>query len=168
MGFNSGFKELMKFRLCVGNPVDCDCELRPLRQWLASQVAPDPEWGELLCASPQFLEGQSVAVVSEDRMTCDAVRAGPRFEIKPDLTFRDIHRWVINSERKLTSLYFSLHLPSATFFIFEVCKSMHHHTFQINQPTRCNNFSSLLLDVYVQLNMFRGSSRPSSGAQQLQ
>ena len=41
-------------------------------------------------------------------------------------------------------------------------------SFQINQPTRCNNFSSLLLDVYVQLNMFRASSRPSSGAQQLQ
>ena len=51
---------------------------------------------------------------------------------------------------------------------FKVCKTMHHHTIQINQPTRCNNFSSLLLDVYVQLNMFRASSRPSSGAQQLQ
>jgi len=45
---------------------------------------------------------------------------------------------------------------------------VHHHTFQINQPTRCDNFSSLLLDVYVQLNMFRASSRPSLGAQQLQ
>jgi len=46
----------------------------------------------------------------------------------------------------------------------------HHHKFQINQPTRCNNFSSLLLDIYsyVQLNMFRASSRPSSRAQQLQ
>jgi hypothetical protein len=41
-------------------------------------------------------------------------------------------------------------------------------TVQISQPTRCNNFSSLLLDVYVQLNMFLASSRPSSGAQQLQ
>jgi len=47
---------------------------------------------------------------------------------------------------------------------FKVCKSMHHHTIPINQPTRCNNFSSLLPDVYVQLNMFRASSRPSSGA----
>jgi len=45
---------------------------------------------------------------------------------------------------------------------------VHHHTIQINQPTSCNNFSSLLLDVYLQLNMFRKSSRPSSGAQQLQ
>jgi len=53
-------------------------------------------------------------------------------------------------------------------FEFTVCKSVHHHTIQINQPTRCNNFSSLLLDVYLQLNMFRASSRPSSGAQQLQ
>jgi len=44
---------------------------------------------------------------------------------------------------------------------------VHHHTIQINQPTRCNNFPSLLLDVYV-LNMFRASSRSSSGAQQLQ
>jgi hypothetical protein len=39
---------------------------------------------------------------------------------------------------------------------------------QINQPTRCNSFSSLLLDVYVQLNMFRVFLLPSSGAQQLQ
>jgi hypothetical protein len=41
-------------------------------------------------------------------------------------------------------------------------------TIQTNQPTRCSNFSSLLLDVYVQLNVFRASSRPPSGAQQLQ
>jgi len=50
---------------------------------------------------------------------------------------------------------------------FKVCKSVHHHTIQINQPTRRSNFSSLLLDIYVQLNMFRASSRSSSGAQQL-
>jgi len=51
---------------------------------------------------------------------------------------------------------------------FKAYKSVHHHTIQINQPTRCNNFSSLLSVVYVQLNMFRASSRPSSSAQQLQ
>jgi hypothetical protein len=37
-------------------------------------------------------------------------------------------------------------------------------TIQIIQPTRCNSFTSLLLDVYVCLNMFRASPRPSSGA----
>ena len=35
-------------------------------------------------------------------------------------------------------------------------------------PTRCNNFPVYYPDVYLQLNMFRASSRPSSGAQQLQ
>ena len=36
--------------------------------------------------------------------------------------------------------------------------------FQLNQPTSCSNFSSLLLVVLIQLNMFRASSCPSSGA----
>ena len=38
------------------------------------------------------------------------------------------------------------------------------HEFQINQPTRCNSFTSLLFDVYVWLNMFRAPFSPSSGA----
>jgi len=46
----------------------------------------------------------------------------------------------------------------------DIHKSVHHHTIQINQPTRCTSFQSLLLDVYVWLNMFRASFRPSSGA----
>jgi len=35
---------------------------------------------------------------------------------------------------------------------------------QINEPTRYNSFTSLLLDVYASLNMFRAPPRPSSGA----
>jgi len=40
---------------------------------------------------------------------------------------------------------------------------VHHYTIQINQPTRCNRSTSLLLDVHMSLNMFRASPRPSSG-----
>jgi hypothetical protein len=47
---------------------------------------------------------------------------------------------------------------------FDVQKSVHHHMIQINQPTRCNSFTSLLLDIYVWLNTFRAPLRPSSGA----
>jgi len=39
-----------------------------------------------------------------------------------------------------------------------------HCKIQIIQPMKCNSFTSLLLDVYVWLNMFRASPRPSSGA----
>jgi hypothetical protein len=55
-------------------------------------------------------------------------------------------------------------LDTATTVQFNVCKSMHHRTIQINQPTRCNIFASLLFDVYMWFNMFRVLSRPSSGA----
>ena len=47
---------------------------------------------------------------------------------------------------------------------FDVGMSVHHHTIQISQPTRCNSFTSLLLDIYVWLNMFRAPPHPSSGA----
>jgi hypothetical protein len=47
---------------------------------------------------------------------------------------------------------------------FDVRKYVHHHAIQINQPTRCKNFTGLLLDVYVWLNMFRAPLRPLSGA----
>jgi hypothetical protein len=44
-----------------------------------------------------------------------------------------------------------------------VPKSVHHHTIQTIQPTSCNSFTSLF-DVFVWLNIFRVSPRPSSGA----
>jgi hypothetical protein len=53
---------------------------------------------------------------------------------------------------------------SGELIVFDVRKSVHHHTIQIIQPTSCNSFTSLLLDVYVWLNMFWVSPRPSSGA----
>ena len=46
-----------------------------------------------------------------------------------------------------------------------------HRTFTFNSnksPTWCNNFSVYYSDVCLQLNMFRGFSHPSSGAQWLQ
>jgi hypothetical protein len=48
--------------------------------------------------------------------------------------------------------------------VFDVRKSVHHHKIQTIQPTRCNSFTSLLLDVYVWLNLFPASPHPSSGA----
>ena len=54
------------------------------------------------------------------------------------------------------------------FFFFKVCKSVHHRTFQINRQPDATIFPFYYADVYLQLNMFRASSRPSSGAQQLQ
>ena len=57
------------------------------------------------------------------------------------------------------------YLNMMTYFgTFDVRKSVHHHTIQINQPTRYDSFTSLLLDVCVWLGVFRAPFRPSSGA----
>jgi len=55
-------------------------------------------------------------------------------------------------------------IVTTTIMIYEVRKFVHYHTIQINQITRCNNFISLLFDVYVWLNMFRAPLCPSSRA----
>jgi len=48
---------------------------------------------------------------------------------------------------------------------FRICKSVHLHTFKrINTKQMQQLITGLLLVVYMQLNMFRPSSRPSSGA----
>jgi hypothetical protein len=47
--------------------------------------------------------------------------------------------------------------------------SVHHQAYNSNKsPTRCNSFPVYYPDVYLQLNMFRAHSCPSSGAQWLQ
>jgi len=51
--------------------------------------------------------------------------------------------------------------------ILKNCKSVYHHTIQINHQLDATISPFYYLDVYLQLNMFRPSSRPSPGAQQL-
>jgi len=55
-------------------------------------------------------------------------------------------------------------LPSWNQSVAEAENSHTGLTIQINQPTRYNSSTSLLLDVYVWINTFRASPRPSSGA----
>jgi len=68
------------------------------------------------------------------------------------------------SETQITAI--KTVLMSILVFVFQ--HSRQEEEIPINQTTKCNNFPSLLPDVYVRLNMFRASSRPSSEAQRLQ
>jgi hypothetical protein len=51
---------------------------------------------------------------------------------------------------------------------FKVCNSVHHQTIQINHQPYATVSPVYYPGAYLQLNMFQASSRPSSGAQQLQ
>ena len=58
-------------------------------------------------------------------------------------------------------LYHSNSSPSTT-------RELYSGYYSNRSPPRCNSFSVYYPDVYLQLNMFRAFSRPSSGAQRLQ
>jgi len=59
-------------------------------------------------------------------------------------------------------------MAQSEFGTFKVCKSVHHHTIEINHQLVATISPVYYPDVYLQLNTFRASSRPSSEAQQLQ
>ena len=67
--------------------------------------------------------------------------------------------WI--ESRQLISLHLIL---SEVIKLFKESKNFNRN----KSPTRCNNFSVYYPDVYLQLNMFRAFSHPSSGAQWLQ
>jgi hypothetical protein len=71
--------------------------------------------------------------------------------------------WVI--PRRLNLVSFSVISPQVgdnRFFKYH--DQTQGNAIQINQPTRCNSFTSLLFDVNVWLNMFWALPRPSSEA----
>ena len=47
---------------------------------------------------------------------------------------------------------------------FDVRGSVHHSIIHKENPTRCNSVLKFLFHVYMKLNMFRATYRPSSGA----
>jgi hypothetical protein len=54
-----------------------------------------------------------------------------------------------------------INTPNCLYQCIDVAYKEQRKTIQINQTTRSNSFTSLLLDVYMWLNMFRASLRPS-------
>jgi len=86
------------------------------------------------------------------------------------MTLNDLYMQAINLTRAfsviLINYKFSRNRPWAVHETNAESKTVFRNSNK--SPTKCNNFSSILLDVYLQLSMFWASSRPLSGAQQLQ
>jgi hypothetical protein len=92
----------------AGNPIKCDCRLRPISYWLESVGRAQgraSSWDEALCASPKFLENIPIGLVSELKLLCfktsntdqesfdDSVDEDfeqEKFQLNPDVSFREI------------------------------------------------------------------------------
>lgn len=80
-------------RMCfLGNPVHCDCYVRPLKRWLSTHTEIPKEWTNVSCESPNFLARKPISEVTEDLMGCGErdVKEYPEFDITPDVKYRTI------------------------------------------------------------------------------
>ena len=87
---------------------------------------------------------------------------GNRIVFENKITETSCEKFAFFTFRIALSVPASFHSHSTVCSGLTFAKSVHHHKIQINQPTRCNSFTSLLLDVYVWLNMFRAPLHPAA------
>ena len=79
----------------AGNPLKCDCRLRPVSYWIESVARAQGRsgsWDEAVCASPAFLQGQAVSDVSELKLICvNSKTDETQFKLNPDVVFREVN-----------------------------------------------------------------------------
>lgn len=84
----------------VGNPLQCDCFLRPLKRHMDRTLDLSNNYKDLQCTGPPYLEGKFLFQLSEDRLNCPInVNTSllldnheEMYDITPDLRFREVTR----------------------------------------------------------------------------
>ncbi|XP_012289088.1 protein artichoke [Orussus abietinus] len=101
----------------VGNPLHCDCYVRPLRRWMSTLTEIPAQLSNLECASPNYVANWTLPEVTEDLMTCSEreILEDPNFDISPDVKYRDIEynneedtwkiTWYVTSREDIGDFY---------------------------------------------------------------
>lgn len=97
-----------------GNPLKCDCFVRPLKRHFSGELIQPKEYTSIQCAQPPYLAGQFLSSVTEERLNCPsnvnttrrieaaaaataAAKGGgfnPQqdYDVTPDLRYREVTR----------------------------------------------------------------------------
>ncbi|CAH0550427.1 unnamed protein product [Brassicogethes aeneus] len=82
-----------------GNPLHCDCFLRPLTRHLQNQLTLSQHYKDIECASPAYLSNVTLFALPEDRLNCPVnvnttrikeSRNGRDYDVTPDFRFREL------------------------------------------------------------------------------
>lgn len=78
----------------LGNPILCNCNLRPLLRWLGSQLSVKNEWKNTTCIDYESSTNKTLLGMSEQEVYCDTISLSQNreFEVTPDVKFRDVTR----------------------------------------------------------------------------
>ncbi|KAJ8679374.1 hypothetical protein QAD02_015161 [Eretmocerus hayati] len=76
----------------AGNPLHCDCYVRPLRRWLDTFTEIPEYWSSVECTSPSYVADMPLPDVSEVLMSCSdkELLADPKYDISPDVKYRNL------------------------------------------------------------------------------
>lgn len=78
----------------LGNPIECDCSLIPIKRMLNSKLNPDKQWSNITCVQLLTSEEAYVSDLDESELICDIPIEDSNgiFAITPDVKFREIKK----------------------------------------------------------------------------
>lgn len=78
----------------LGNPIECDCTLIPVKRMFNSKLKPDPEWINITCVQLLTSEVSYVSDLSENQLICDIPieDEDDTFTVTPDVKFRAVKK----------------------------------------------------------------------------
>lgn len=84
--------------MCLGNPIECDCTLIPIKRMLNSKLNPDPQWSNITCVQLLTSQVYNVSDLTESELICDIPIQDDddTFVVTPDVKFRHIKKYIFS------------------------------------------------------------------------
>ncbi len=123
-----------------GNPLECNCFLRPIAYWLTSVGrvrGRGAEWDKAECAAPPYLSGSPVGALIEEQLICEDSDEAQQFRLNPDVRFRQVDEkgdrvefsWFVNTNEDVGDFHLELRtrtFPQTTLFERDISYDTRH------------------------------------------
>lgn len=76
----------------LGNPIRCDCQIRPLVHFYRTVLNLPSKFTDILCDSPDAVSGKPLYQVLDDNLNCinETAQMSDELDLQPDLKIREI------------------------------------------------------------------------------
>ncbi|XP_055919385.1 chaoptin [Eupeodes corollae] len=111
-----------------GNPLYCNCAVRPFKHYLLSQTNVSEEYANIMCSMPAHLSNQPLISIADENLQCSSednkIYQEQIFDILPDVRFREVNvkddqvivKWYVTSTRDIAE--FSVYIRNKKNEIF--------------------------------------------------
>ncbi|KRT84170.1 hypothetical protein AMK59_2417, partial [Oryctes borbonicus] len=132
-----------------GNPINCDCFVRPFKRYLSGQLKIKELYKTLKCINPPHLRKEAIFITDEDRLNCPANVNTTRlmhnqpgdYDVTPDLTYREFKvkekklkmRWRVVKNDDIADTYVVIrNIKNPSLYIYETMLPYTQRSFELN------------------------------------